>query len=225
MPTGRLRAYRQVAAAIAAPGSGTGGQNLYMGLIIADGKESGRADPAYDAHTLPIGQWAMAVWEGWETEAVMSRMIQHAKHKLGTAKNRWAAVCGPAAALIMTCERIQWKVKEAAVLVTDLGEELKLRRDPPIVVIKKCIAAVKRWRWKNVEKVMPRLAQNGSGRGAVMEPIWRLLNSKQCDDVWNARFRGSLRSSLAGRQYPQVRVHQCGWSTHNRCLLCLHSIV
>ena len=48
-------------AAIAAPASGTGGQNLYAALIVADEGPSGRADPAFDAHLLPIGEWAAAV--------------------------------------------------------------------------------------------------------------------------------------------------------------------
>ena len=59
-----LHSQRQVAAAVAAPGVGTGGQNLDMALIMADGGPKGRADPAYDAHKLPIGEWAFAVLGG-----------------------------------------------------------------------------------------------------------------------------------------------------------------
>ena len=55
-----LRSQRQVAAAIAAPGAGTGGQHLDIALMLADGSESGKADPAFDAHMLPIGERALA---------------------------------------------------------------------------------------------------------------------------------------------------------------------
>ena len=58
-----LRDMRRIAAAIAAPASGTGGQNLDAALIVADGGLSGMADPAFDVHPLPIGEWATAVWE------------------------------------------------------------------------------------------------------------------------------------------------------------------
>ena len=47
---------RRAAAAAAAPASGTCGQDLDLALLIADGGPKGRADPAYDAHLLPIGE-------------------------------------------------------------------------------------------------------------------------------------------------------------------------
>ena len=56
-----LRGMRRIAAAIATPTSGTGGQNLDAALVLADGGPSGRADPKCDARLLPIGEWATAV--------------------------------------------------------------------------------------------------------------------------------------------------------------------
>ena len=50
-----------LAAAVAAPGAGTGGQNLDLALVIADGCGNGKADPAFDAHMVPLVEWAMAV--------------------------------------------------------------------------------------------------------------------------------------------------------------------
>jgi hypothetical protein len=70
---------------------------------------------------------------------------------------------------------------------------------------------------------MPQLKDNGAGRGAAMEPIWTLLNSRQNDGDWNASLRGGLRSAIANRQWPQTRVRAAGWSSHNRCLLCLQA--
>ena len=72
---------------------------------------------------------------------------------------------------------------------------------------------------------MPQLAANGSGRGPFMEPIWQLLKPKTKDEDWFAAHKGCLRSVMANRQYPQTRVKKCGWSSHDRCLLCLSEIV
>ena len=76
---GMLRSQRQVAAAIAAPGAGTGGQNLDIALMIADGSSKGKADPAFDAHMMPIGEWSMACWEGWATDGAMEVIVKAAK--------------------------------------------------------------------------------------------------------------------------------------------------
>ena len=61
VPCGLLRAQRQTVAAMAAPGAGTGGQNLDFARVLADESPKGQADPSYDAHGLPICGWAMAV--------------------------------------------------------------------------------------------------------------------------------------------------------------------
>ena len=59
-----LRDQRRTATAIAAPASGCGGQNLDIALMLADENAKAGADPAFDAHLMPIGDWATAVWEG-----------------------------------------------------------------------------------------------------------------------------------------------------------------
>ena len=58
-----------------------------------------------------------------------------------------------------------------------------------------------------------------------MEPIWYALNSKKCEQRWDAKQRGSYKSAAAGRQFPQTRVKACGWSSHDRCLMCLQAVV
>ena len=61
---------------------------------------------------------------------------------------------------------------------TDQGETLDLLRDPPAAVKLEVARAVKRWRWRNLEEQMPQLKKGGSGAGALMEPIVKLLKSK-----------------------------------------------
>ena len=71
---------------------------------------------------------------------------------------------------------------------------------------------------------MPHLRKGGSGAGALMEPITKLLKSKANDQEWIPALRGSLRSAIAGRQYPQARVYAAGWAEHNKCLFCLQRL-
>ena len=114
-----LHSQRRVAAAVAAPGAGTGGQNLELALMVADGGPKGRADPAYDAHKLPIGEWAFAVWEGHMAIASMNCTVQFAKKKMRKATNPWKCCYGPADAFVLSCWRLGWKVHDATKLETD----------------------------------------------------------------------------------------------------------
>ena len=125
-----LDAQKRAAAAIAAPGAGTGGQNPDIALLLADGGLSGKADPAYDAHLIPLGEWAHAVWEGWMPVKAMRRMIEHVKEQLQHAKSPWSKVYGPAATIVMTCRRLRWTVLSATHFVTDNGILLNLALDP-----------------------------------------------------------------------------------------------
>ena len=118
VPCGLLRAQRQTAAAASAPGAGTGGQNLDLALVIADGSKNGRADPAYDAHSLPIGEWSMALWEGWCPVISLQRIINDAVERIAKAKNKWSVCYGPGAALVMTCKRMGWTIVSATHLIT-----------------------------------------------------------------------------------------------------------
>ena len=52
-------------------------------------------------------------------------------------------VRGPVAAMLATARRLGWSVRGAFVLVTDLGRELDLRADPPVVVGRGAIRAFK----------------------------------------------------------------------------------
>ena len=72
---------------------------------------------------------------------------------------------------------------------------------------------------------MPQLRRGGSGAGTFMEPITKLLKSKANNEDWNPALRGSLRSAIAGRQYPQARVFAAGWATHSKCLFCLQKLL
>ena len=157
-------------------------------------------------------------------ERAMERLVAKAKQKLRKAKNVWAKVKGPAAAMVASCQRLGWTSVSSTMLRTDQGELLDLLLDSPAAVKLEVARAVKRWRWRNIEDKMPQLEKVGSGAGAMMEPITKLLKSKANDEEWNPALRGSLRSAIAGRQYPQARVFAAGWAEHNKCLFCLHNV-
>ncbi len=83
---GTMRDQRRVAGAASAPAAGACGQNLDAALMIADGGVKGRADPAFDAHDLPIGQWAEAVWLQWLPMPSLLVLVASAKARLVGAK-------------------------------------------------------------------------------------------------------------------------------------------
>ena len=136
----------------------------------------------------------------------MERLVARAKMKLRKAKNVWAKAKGPAAAMVASCQRLGWTVVSSTELRTDRGETLDRCLDSPAAVKLEVARAVKRWRWRNVEAKLPQLRKGGSGTGALMEPITKLLKSRTNNEDWNPALRGSLRSAIAGRQYPQSRV-------------------
>ena len=88
VPDSLLHNQRRTVGAITAPGAGAGGQNLDVAMVLADEGKSGRADPAYDAHGLPIGDWAMAVWEGWAGAEAMDVVLKAAVETMDKAKNK-----------------------------------------------------------------------------------------------------------------------------------------
>ena len=74
-----LLGQRRAVGAATAPASGSGGQDLDVALLLADGGAKGRADPACPAHSMPIGAWAAAVWEPMLPMDVLEPMIESAK--------------------------------------------------------------------------------------------------------------------------------------------------
>ena len=70
-----LRNLRRTAGAASSTAGGAGGQNLDIQLMAADGGPKGKADPAFDSHELPIGQWALAMWESWLPQVTMTKMV------------------------------------------------------------------------------------------------------------------------------------------------------
>ena len=170
-----LRDVGRVAAAMVALASGAGGQNLDAALIIADGGPSGMAYPAFDAHLLPIGEWATAVWEERLPYESLQGMIAEGKRQLEKPRHRWAGCRGPGIALVGTCHTLKRVVQDAVTIVTDDGKVSQLQVGSFAAVGNQVKMALRRWCWRNLEKTMPRFAKGGSGNSALMAPLWNLL--------------------------------------------------
>jgi hypothetical protein len=48
------------------------GKSVDLALLLADSSPSARTDPAFDAHALPIGYWASAVYDGWRPRSTLA---------------------------------------------------------------------------------------------------------------------------------------------------------
>ena len=166
VPDHLLRDQRRAVAAAVAPVHGTGGQQLDLALLVADGGPRGSADPAFDAHILPLSYWAAAVWEERLPRASLERMVAHAKVKIAKAKRVWHVVRGPAAALVVTCSRIGWRVNSAHLITTHEGRQLDLTVDPPAVIEQHARYAVQYWRENNIRKSLGTHSNPGDGESS-----------------------------------------------------------
>ena len=220
-----LLGQRRAAAAAASPATGVCGQSLDVALLMADETSTGKADPAFAAHTGPIGEWAQAIWERWLPLTALHRLVSSAKQRLGAARRPWNIVYGPGAAFVATAARLKWVVDNATDVTTDDGRLLRLHVDPPVVVAREVEAAVRRWRWRNVERDIPSLDSGGAGRGANIAPVMSLLKPAPDNPSWTAAFRAGLKSALLNRQWPQSRCFAAGLANHNRCCLCLAAVM
>ena len=212
-------------------GGSTAGKRPGMVLAAADAKLGHRADPAFAAHAEPIGSWAAAVWDNLMPRQRMGNSVVAAKRVLTCVKRPWAAVKGPAGALVASAARLGWTVVDAGTIITDVGEELLLHRDSPAMVKKKVHAAVVRWRWE--KEGVGRKRHNGRGwEGPIWEPVaaliakgqWRSENGRRwprTETILTKGERAALRSVITGGQWPQTRLFMAGLAEYPWCELCL----
>ena len=128
-----------------------------LAFIKLDGGPTGRADPAFQAHSLPIGFWSMAVWNQWVPLEDLNLAVWIARNSLAPAAHPWRLVYGPSAATVATCARLDWKMVDASTIITDGGHTIDVTQDPPAVVKPKVNEAVIRWRRRRVEDTFPKM--------------------------------------------------------------------
>ena len=76
---------RRLVATAAEGHEGPLGQQLDTALVFAEGKDKGRADPAFEAHSTPVIMWAKAVWNEWLPHSSLQGGLDRAKSRLAQA--------------------------------------------------------------------------------------------------------------------------------------------
>ena len=157
--------------------------------------------------------------------------MRRAKLELTKAKRQWAAVKGPAAAMVATLARLGWTVVDAARVYTDKREEVDFVKDPPARVKQHINDSVRRWRWKLAGLVVGE-GPEGWTDGPVWKPVADLISRGKWRDPVDGTQEGgvvsfkrvgeqaSLRSAFVGGQWPQVVFHTSGLLEEPFCELC-----
>ena len=198
--------------------------DLDISLCVMDGGPHGKVDPAFAAHTGPIVAWAMAIWDQWMPRMSLEILARGALTRLKTAERKWSAVHGPAGACFTSLSRLDWEVHNPFQWTDDRGNEVDLRRDSPAFIDCMVCASVRRWRWRRVEARHPSLKQGQGGYGVHMHPLIRLCYScKGLTAAWGFQQAGALRSAMASRQWPQVRLYKAGYVKSPCCMLCVNA--
>ena len=222
---------RLVAAAIAPP---TCGRDLDLALLLADGSDRQRTDPSFDAHAIPIGRWAEAVYMGWCPLPLLRSSLARARVKLLSCPRPWSVVHGPAAATAASAHRIGWTVHDATTFSTDLGRTLDLLIDPPVVVKREVYASVARLRNVAIAANHPHLLSltppsvdldEASPRRPIapsidIAPIRKLLSFAARSAEWTAGHQAALWSAIVNTQWPQARLRAANLAERDDCQLC-----
>ena len=224
------------------PGAGRNADVAYA-VLDAGGRS---LDPAFAAHATPVKHWGMAIWQKWVALPELTAAFDQAHAKLSEVRAHgqkvWAAVTGPAAALIATVWRLGWTCDSAHIFRDDTGAHFDLLRMSPALVVKAVHRSVERWRFKRVCAVLPDLVPSATDlhrRAAahmdetasevftflVDRPLGPLVRgtSRITSTVpqWSTKCRSQLLSAATGGQWPQVRVAKIPHATtDNRCQLC-----
>ena len=230
---GMLRTMRTTAARGMAPP--TRGKNYELVLYAGD-SAGGRADPAFEAHALPIKFWALAWWQSWRTHDELEDAHAKATHKLlHTRGSVWQAVTGSATAVIASAWRIGWRFTGARQVVTECGRHLDFLVDSPEAIVQAVYTSVRRWRLGRILNLLPALKPKCSahvrpklGDGTVpprgydihnwVPPDWndcpwvlgRLLHGRSSTvksvAQWDRSCRSYLTSTVVGGQWSQSRL-------------------
>ena len=214
--SGTLHRQRRKAAAAALPG--VAGGSVDEVLFAADlGGGRASVDPAVWAHEGPIGAWAEAVWRNLLDRGCLQTLVARAKVRICRAKRMWAVVRGPAAAMVATAARLGWEVKNAFQLCDDTGITISLLEDSPAAVRMHVRQAVTRWRMHRIGGITG--AKVDAVEGIEVAGLDAVVRTKRYK-WWSQRNVACLKSTIAGRQWPQERLHRAGLASDPGCRLC-----
>ena len=187
-------------------------------LFVVDLDSSkAQADPAFAAHVEVIGAFAEAVWRGLMDLGTLQFLVAHAKERLCRAKRQWSVVRGPVAAFVATANRIGWKVMGATQVIDENGVSVSFIDDSPDAIRLRVKAAVERWRMENVGVA---LGKDFTRCGGVETRSLQVAVREKRSIAWGRTETTYLRSTVAGKQWTQHRLHRAGKSEEAGCQLC-----
>ena len=233
----------QVAAAALTPP--TAGKNPTM-VMHAAAVHSEAVNPNLAANVGPIKAWASASWEGWARVDQMTEVFKYNNSKLKEMQpNHWNGVRGPAAAVVATCIRLQWRSEDGIHFRDDVGMRLDITLDSPQVFANAAKRSVARLNIDAVLKHLPAAAplkddilkhstfsvnnERDGGRRSVLvnlvpflSPLYR--GSKSVGRYlpqWTTKCKGYLNSAINGGQWTQtMKAKLPGFTGTSKCQLC-----
>ena len=126
---------------------------------------------------------------------------------VSAAARPWAAVRGPAGAVVATLRRIDWPARSSRVWVTDQGVVMDFLHTSPSSLTVLVDRATERWlhlRWARAAGA-PHLAGT-----LFLEPL-RALIRRAPRLGWSSAYARAPRSVVVGAQWPQVRLAAAGY--------------
>ena len=220
---------------------------LHEAVLHGAGAAGGHVDPAYGAHSGPIGTWALAWWQGWRDSHELNESLGAATAKLLKAKTSvWRIVTGPAAAVVATAWRIGWVFLDARRIQTEQGRVLDLLLDSPAAVTAEVRRAVRRWTFGKLLRALPNLRPScaASGNPHTLPPraycvfeaaprdwhevpfvLGKMLHKAtrtKLASEWDRSCAPYLASQMCNGQWPQSRLFATGknWVDDDRRQLC-----
>ena len=169
-----------------------------------------QVDPIYVATIEPVVMLARALWETWFPLNVLHDSIEWS---LGAART-WAQVRGPLAVALLSMRRVGWDVASLTCWSTRVGVLCNPCEVGPWVVRKLFTRDIEAWQWERDATSSERLALGHVRRGAVVQPLRRLLGveaSSQHAEQLTGKQKAYLRSALVNGQWPMHRLRNHGY--------------
>jgi len=169
-----LQSARVAIASALAPAAG--GKNPDAVLLALDSCGA-TADPAFDAHALPLRTWALAYWQQWQAPVVLDAALCAAVASLqAAARTPWDKVAGPVSALVASVWRLGWSIISPQVFRDDLGRTIDVTIESPAQVGILARRSVRRWQLSRLAQHHPALIPHADDSHLITPDTLTILN-------------------------------------------------
>ena len=191
-------------------------RGVSVGLRLRAVQARGFLDPASRHHRDVILQWATSIWESYPPMPLLQDALDGAKARTHKSQSPWLLATGPAAAFLLTANRVGWQAQSARFLVTDSGQQIDLLHLAPKAVAALTERASERW---SDRQALARAAAGEVGFEIFWTALQPLLSGKP-PLSWSREHRQTLVHVLSGGEWPQARQHDREFVDSDRCQLC-----